>query len=228
MRKMVATERFTYSEVEPNKREGRVWLASMGMCAMASRFFRLDDRLEGVGELADDVDAERRLAGESAETAGGVGHVRSRDLSDHPAPEHLKALLHPGEVRDLGHLAVADRHVRLAAEDRRDEARYVRRGVLVVGVGVDDDVGAELQARVEAGHEAAGETLVPGKAQDVIGSIGEGHLPGAVLRTVIDHEHQDFVDSLDPPGNGAQRRRERFFLVQAGDLDNELHAREGR
>ena len=57
-------------------------------------------------------------------------------------------------------LAVADHHVRLA---RTGWARS-RRGislarVLVVGVGVDDDVGAQAQAGVEAGHEARGQAL---------------------------------------------------------------------
>ena len=47
-------------------------------------------------------------------------------------------------------LAVADDHVGVAGDDRRDELRDVRAVVLVVGVGVDDHVGAELQARVEA------------------------------------------------------------------------------
>ena len=69
---------------------------------------------------------------------------------------------------DLRHLAVADDHVGLPGEDRRDQLRDVGAAVLVVGVGVDDDVGAELQAGVEPGLEPRREPLVVGQPDDVL------------------------------------------------------------
>ena len=58
--------------------------------------------------------------------------------------------------------------------------------VLVVGVGVDDDVGAELQARVEAGLEGVGQALVVGQADDVVDAVGLRDLDGAVGGAVVD------------------------------------------
>ena len=69
---------------------------------------------------------------------------------------------------DVLDLAVADDHVGVAVEDGRDELADVPTVVLVVGVGVDDHIGAELQARVQAGLEARGEALVVGEADDVV------------------------------------------------------------
>ena len=65
-----------------------------------------------------------------------------------------------GEKCSIADLAVADDHVGAALEDRRDQPRDVRAAVLVVGVGVDDHVGAQLQAGVEPGLEGAREALV--------------------------------------------------------------------
>ena len=115
-------------------------------------------------------------------------------------------------MRDLGDLPVADGHVRLAAEYRSDEPRNVRRGILVVRVGIHDDVGAELEAGVEAGHETTREPLVAGEAQHVVGPVRESHLPGPVLGPVVDHENEDFVDSLHLPGNGAQGRGQGYIV----------------
>ena len=72
-------------------------------------------------------------------------------------------------------LAVADDHVGAALDDRRDELGDVAAVVLVVGVGVDDDVGAELQARVQAGLEAGGQALVVRQPHDVVDSVGARH-----------------------------------------------------
>ena len=47
----------------------------------------------------------------------------------------------------------------LTLEERRDELRNVAAGVLVVAVGVDDDVGAELDAGVDPGRECRGQAL---------------------------------------------------------------------
>jgi hypothetical protein len=53
-------------------------------------------------------------------------------------------------VPEAADVAIADADVGLAAQQRRDERRNVLAGVLIVGVGVDDDVGPRLEAGVDA------------------------------------------------------------------------------
>ena len=110
----------------------------------------LDDRLQRVRVLRHDRHLDRGLAVVGAEARGRVGDVGAGGLAHDPGAELLQALLERREVLDLVGLAVADDHVGLAVEDRLDELGDVAAVVLVVGVGVDDHVGAELQARVEA------------------------------------------------------------------------------
>ena len=80
-------------------------------------------------------------------------------------------------------------------DDRRDQRGDVAAVVLVVGVGVDDHVGAELQARVEPGLEAVGQPLVVGQPDDVVDAVLARHRDRAVGGAVVDHEPLDRVEA---------------------------------
>ncbi len=120
-------------------------------------------------------------------------------------------------------LPVPDDHVGLAAEDRRHELGDVGALVLVVGVGVDDHVGAELEPGVEAGLEGGGQALVVGQADDVVDARGPRGLNGGVGGPVIDDQPFDGVKALDRARQPAEGQRQLLFLVETGDLDDELH-----
>jgi len=81
---------------------------------------------------------------------------------------------------DAGHLAIADDHVGATFEDRSHEPRDVGAVVLVVGVGVDDHVGAELQCGVDTGLKARRQALVVGQAHEVLDAVRAGHRDGVV------------------------------------------------
>ena len=106
-------------------------------------------------------------------------------------PSRCSAFLEPEKCSIVADLAVADDHVGLAGEDRRDQLGDVGAAVLVVGVGVDDDVGAELEAGVEPGLEAGRQALVVGQADDVLDPVLAGDLDRAVGRAVVDDQQLD-------------------------------------
>ena len=74
--------------------------------------------------------------------------------------------------------------------------------VLVVGVGVDDHVGAELQRSVEPGLEAVGQALVVGEADDVVDAVLARDLDRAVGRAVVDDQPLDVVEARRPRAGG--------------------------
>ena len=110
-------------------------------------------------------------------------------------------------------------------EDRRDQLGDVAAVVLVVGVGVDDHVGAELERRVEAGLEARtrGPCCWSGARCGRRRARGRPRPCGRWSR-----RRSRATRPSSKPGDLArqvgQRDRERLLLVQAGDLDDELHA----
>ena len=118
--------------------------------------------------------------------------------------EALQQLLDRREVLDRVDLAVADDHVRVTAENRRHELWDIRTLVLVVGVGVDDHVGAELEAGVEAGLEGRCQALVVGQADHVVDAGRARDLDRAVRRAVVDDQPFDGVESVDLAGQPAE------------------------
>jgi len=55
-----------------------------------------------------------------------------------------------------------------------DQGRDVVAGILVVGVGVDDDIRPQAQAGVDAALEGAGQPQVLRVADDVADTVGRG------------------------------------------------------
>ena len=148
----------------------------------------LDQGLERVGELRDHLELERGLAVVGAEARGGVGDAGAGGAPDHGAAEALEPLLDRREVLDRVRLPVPDHHVGRAGHDRLHEPGHVAPVVLVVGVGVHDHVGAELEAGVEPGLERGGQAAIVGEPDDVVHAVLARHLHRAVGRAVVDHE----------------------------------------
>src|SRR5579862_2327364 len=124
-------------------------------------------------------------------------------------------------------LAVAHHHVGGAPEDRFDQLGHVGALVLVVGVGIDDHVGPQLEPRIQAGLEGRCETLVVGQAHDVIDAVAARHLDRLVARPIVDHQPLHDVEARHLAGKPAQGQRQLIFLVEAGDLDDQLHRPNG-
>ena len=80
-------------------------------------------------------------------------------------------------------------------DERREQQRDVRADVLVVGVGVDDEVGAELERGVDAGDERGGQALAAAEAHDVVHAVGARDVRRAVTRAVVDDEDLDAIDA---------------------------------
>ncbi len=99
---------------------------------------------------------------------------------------------------DGAHLPVADDHVGPPGQHGGDQIGDVVAGVLAIGVGVDDDVGPQPQAGVDAALEGAGQPQVLRVADDVGDAVGCGHLGRAVAAAVVDDQRLDAVD----PGHG--------------------------
>jgi hypothetical protein len=116
-------------------------------------------------------------------------------MAHHPRTDPLQPLLQRGEVLDARHLAVADHHVSASVENRADQPQDVRSVVLVVGVGVDYHVRAQLQRGVYARLEAGGQALVVGQAHQMVDAVGPRDGDRIVGRAVVDHEPLDDVEA---------------------------------
>ena len=119
--------------------------------------------------------------------------------------------------------AVADHHLGLARENRLHEEPDVGRPVLVVRVGVDDDIGAELECRVETDRKGAREAEIHGEPEEVRGTRPARDTGRPVGRAVVDDERLDAREARQGAREGRQRGGEVILLIEARNLDDELH-----
>ena len=119
-------------------------------------------------------------------------------------------------------LPVADDHLSFAPKDRLDQRGNVARIVLTVGVGVDHDICATFEGRVDSRRKGHRETAVDRQSNDRR-SGPLRHLDGVIFRSVVDNDDLDLVESLNLPRQGFDGLRQMGFLVPSWDLNDELH-----
>ncbi len=203
--------------------------AELAVGADVHRFHRdlfpagLDDGLQGVGVFVGHVQAQGGLPAQGAEAAGGVRDRGLGSPADHPGAEVLEFLFQGGEVLRLVDGPGADDDIALPFQDRADQGLDVLPVILVVRVRVHDDVRAVAQAGVQAGHEAGGQAPVLAEVHDIVDAPAAGHLLGVVQGAVVDDQVLDGVDPVDVLRQVVQGNLEGLRLVQAGDLDDQLH-----
>lgn len=77
-------------------------------------------------------------------------------------------------------LPVANDHICLVGEDRGDQFADFAARILVVGVGVDNDVGAKRQRKLHAVDESPRETAIAPMPEDIVRAIFQRHFGGVV------------------------------------------------
>ena len=90
-----------------------------------------------------------------------------------------------------------DDHFGAAFDDRLHQRFDVACVVLIVGVGVDDDVGAARDGGFEAGHECGGEAAVDRVTHDTVDAELLGDFRGVIGGAVVDDEPFDNVAAGD-------------------------------
>ena len=185
----------------------------------------LDHVVDGVIKVGRHGEPHGRFSAVGLEATRDVGHVEPRQSTDDSAPHVLQDLLHEREVLDFAGLPVADHEVGATLEDRCDEFWNIAAVVLVVPVGIDDDVRTRLQAVVDPRRKCVAEPPIGGKTQDMRDSVFARNLYSAVRAAIVDDHDLDRIDPVDPGRDIFQRGRKRLFLVQARNLDHELHSR---
>src|SRR3546814_5375850 len=75
---------------------------------------------------------------------------------DDRAAQFLQPALNRTEMFIVADSTVANDDIGTSVEDRRDDPGYVFADILPVGVGVDDDVGARGERRIDARAERRG------------------------------------------------------------------------
>ena len=123
----------------------------------------------------------------------------------------------------IRHAAVTHHDVRTAVEDRRHQHGDVRAEVLVVGIGVDDQVGAGGQRSLQPGLKRRRQPAVAFLPDDVLHAELPRDLSRPIGAAVVDHQILDLVHARQGPRQLSQGQGEGLCLVVARDLDDQFH-----
>ncbi len=122
------------------------------------------------------------------------------------------------------HTAIPDHKLCAAGNDRSNQPLDILSAVLIVGVGVDDDVGAQVQGVLQAGYEGAGQTLILPQAEDVVHTVGLCNLSSTVCAPIVDHQQLNALHPRQRLGKILECSGQGALFVVAWNLDDKLHA----
>ncbi|OPZ67140.1 MAG: hypothetical protein BWY83_02694 [bacterium ADurb.Bin478] len=120
-------------------------------------------------------------------------------------------------------IAVADHQISLMRQNRPHQLGDIFARILVIGVGVDNQIRAQPQTGVQAGGKAGGQSLIAIQAHDMVNAQLPRDLHRFILAAVVDHQNLDGIDALDLAGQVRQRDRQGLRFVITGNLNDQLH-----
>src|SRR5436309_8235174 len=103
-------------------------------------------------------------------------------------------------MRYLSDRPCPDNNVCTVPKDWRDKLSDVLRTVLIVAIGVDDDVGTRAQRRFDAGAECVAESASLRQSHDMRDAMGTCDVRRAVRTSIIDDEPFDAIESAELAG----------------------------
>jgi hypothetical protein len=108
-------------------------------------------------------------------------------------------------MRYLSDRPCPDDNVRTVAKDWRDKRSDVLRTVLIVAIGVDDDVGTGAQGRFDAGAECVAEPASLRQSHDMRDAMGTCDFSRTVRASVVDDKQLDAIESVELAGQCGKR-----------------------
>jgi hypothetical protein len=126
-------------------------------------------------------------------------------------------------VSDPGCLTISDYDLRPSLQDWLHKLGNISAAILIVSVGVDNDVRARAQGIVQPASETARETNVRKVPQDMVDAQRFRDRCGTVCRTVVNYKIFDCIHTWYFARQVGNRLRQGLGLVERRYLDNELH-----
>jgi hypothetical protein len=123
---------------------------------------------------------------------------------------------------DLQDRSRSDNYVCLAAQNRLEQSWNIIGAVLVVRIGVDDDICTQLKACVQSGAERVCEAAVLRKTDNMVDAVLTGNFRGPVGAAIIDDQPLDGANAGQSSRQRLQSDAERFCFVVTGNLNDQF------
>jgi len=108
----------------------------------------------------------------------------------------------------------SDHQIGFAAHDGSNQLPDVVGAVLIVRIGIDDDIGPGLEARFNTGAKRVCQPLVPGQTYNMVNAVPYRDFYSAIGASVIDDQPLERINSGKRTGEFAERDTERCFFIE--------------
>jgi hypothetical protein len=95
--------------------------------------------------------------------------------------------------------------------------------ILVVGIGVYNDIGATLQTGIETVQKSMSKPSIAPVSDNAVNPLANGKINGAVRGTVVYNKPFNRVNAFQRTRQRIKGNTQRLFFVVTGYLNNDLH-----
>ncbi len=110
----------------------------------------------------------------------------------------------------------------LPRENRAKKRWDVPGIVLIVGVGIDDDVGTKPKGSLQPGHEGLRQAAVAYVPHDMVRPVLPRYPRGLIGASIVNDQPFDFFKAIDVPGKSREGNRRRDELDQSKKLPRQI------
>ena len=126
-------------------------------------------------------------------------------------------------MADATCLPIANHNMGALFQNGLNECDNIGTAVLIIAIGIDNNIGIEFEASVKTRFECMTQTAIFWKSDNMIHTEIARDLRRAIRRTIVNDQNLDFVNTGNFARNIVNRSGQGFFFVETGNLDNQFH-----
>jgi hypothetical protein len=180
----------------------------------------LDNGFHAVTESSNYAKPEKGFARVSSKATGRIRHISASRFINNPTAKLLELLLTPRKVSNLGCLAIGYNNVGLPSNNWLNQVANSFLRVLVVAIGINHNISAHRQGRINAIMKSSGQTHALFMSHKMFDTefFSNGH--GVVSATIVNDKHDNLIDPRYLLWDSAKNRLDGLLFIKAWYLYN--------
>gem|GEM_PF-5596821 len=186
-------------------------------------FIRLNNSIDHVAELCGDVESKKSISRIRTKSTHAIGKLFAYHKTQNHISKSLKPFFVPTKMGYLCWFSVPDYYICLSCHNRRHEIFDIFSRVLIVGIGIDDNIGSALECVINSVGKCAPKSSIFVKKKYMMNPDFFGNFTSGIGTSIIDNLVLYRIDPGDFFGKFGYDGGKMVFFVFAGNLNNKFH-----
>jgi len=119
-------------------------------------------------------------------------------------------------------LTIAYDKLGFSIPNRRDDFFNAAPTILIIAIGVHDNICAKLQALIDPDRKGMGQSAIKWQPYDMVNAARPGNFRSPIRTAVIDDQKFDFIEAFYFTRQIPNRKRQCFCFIETRNLNNQL------